>query len=151
MNDLKSILLVDDDKNDVALTLNALSAHKLANDTVVVGDGAEALDYLFRRGKYSQVPAGNPVVVLLDLKMPKVDGIEVLRTIKSAPELRTIPIVVMTSSREDQDLQTCYGLGVNAYVVKPVQFGDFLAQVKHLGVFWALINQPPPGSVAPRR
>src|SRR5512144_1764838 len=118
----KRILLAEDDPKDVELTINALGEHNLANDIQVVRDGAEALDYLYRRGEYAQEPDGNPVVILLDLKMPKIDGMQVLRQIKSDKNLQTIPVVILTSSRESRDLETCYQLGVNAYVVKPVQF-----------------------------
>jgi CheY-like chemotaxis protein len=113
---------------------------------LVVRDGAEALDYLYRRGAFAQEPDGNPIVILLDLKMPKVDGIQVLRQIKSDKDLQTIPVVILTSSRESRDMETCYQLGVNAYVVKPVKFADFVEAVREIGVFWALINEPPPNS-----
>ena len=146
MKTFKRILLAEDDLKDVELTINALNEHNLANDILVVRDGAEALDYLYRRGAFAQEPDGNPIVILLDLKMPKVDGIQVLRQIKSDKNLQTIPVVILTSSRESQDLQTCYQLGVNAYVVKPVKFSDFVEAVKEIGVFWALINEPPPNS-----
>ncbi len=147
MKMFKRILLAEDDPRDVELTINALSEHNLANDILVVRDGAEALDYLYRRGEFAQEPRGNPVVILLDLKMPKMDGIQVLRQIKTDKNLHTIPVVILTSSRESRDLETCYQLGVNAYVVKPVKFTDFVEAVKEIGVFWALINEPPPGSV----
>ena len=147
MKTFKRILLAEDDLKDVELTVNALNEHNLANDILVVRDGAEALDYLYRRGAFAQEPDGNPIVILLDLKMPKVDGIQVLRQIKSDKNLQTIPVVILTSSRESQDLQTCYQLGVNAYVVKPVKFSDFVEAVKEIGVFWALINEPPPNSI----
>ena len=140
---MKKILLVEDNANDVELTLTALSEYHLANDIDVVRDGEEALDYLFRRGKYSQ-RMNNPAVVLLDLKLPKVDGLEVLEQIKSDANLKTIPVVMLTSSREEQDLVRSYHLGVNAYVVKPVEFQEFLNALKELGLFWAVINQPPP-------
>jgi len=146
MKAFKRILLVEDDPKDVELTVSALSEHNLANDILVVRDGVEALDYLYRRGAFAQEPDGNPVVILLDLKMPRVDGIQVLKQIKSDKNLQTIPVVILTSSRESQDLQTCYQLGVNAYVVKPVKFTDFIEAVKEIGVFWALINEPPPNS-----
>jgi CheY-like chemotaxis protein len=146
MKTFKRILLAEDDLKDVELTVNALNEHNLANDILVVRDGAEALDYLYRRGAFAQEPEGNPIVILLDLKMPKMDGIQVLRQIKSDKNLQTIPVVILTSSRESQDLQTCYQLGVNAYVVKPVKFSDFIEAVKEIGVFWALINEPPPNS-----
>lgn len=140
---VKRILLAEDNANDVELTLAALTANRLANEVVVVRDGAEALDYLYRRGEYAQRPSGLPVLFLLDLKMPKVDGLDVLRTVKSDPALRTIPVVVLTSSREERDLVRSYDLGVNAYVVKPVAFPDFLDAVKTLGGFWAVLNEVP--------
>ena len=143
MNELRCILLAEDNPNDVELTLEALSAYNIANQVGVVSDGAEALDFLYRRGKYEGRTNGDPAVVLLDLKMPKVDGLEVLRIIKSDPGLKTIPVVVLTSSREETDLVRSYELGVNAYVVKPVSFQQFVESVRHLGVFWAIINEPP--------
>jgi CheY-like chemotaxis protein len=144
MAELKTILLAEDNPRDLELTIEALSEHNLANEVVVAHDGAEALDYLYRRGNYESRNPGNPVLVLLDIKMPKVDGLEVLRAIKSDPSMKMVPVVVLTSSREEQDLLKSYALGVNAYVVKPVRFKDFVEEVKHLGVFWALINEPPP-------
>ena len=129
------------------LTLDALAENHLANEVVVVRDGAEALDYLYRRGSYRLREEGNPVVVLLDLKMPKVDGLEVLRQIKQDERLRQVPVVMLTSSREESDLVASYRLGVNAYVVKPVEFSRFVEAVRRLGVFWAVINEAPPGSV----
>jgi CheY-like chemotaxis protein len=141
---LKRILLVEDDVHDVELTLEALAEHNLANEVVVASDGREALDYLYHLGNYAGRTNGNPVVLLLDLKMPKIDGMEVLRTIKGDETMKMLPIVVLTSSRESRDLEECYRLGVNAYVVKPVKFPDFLDAVRKLGVFWALINEPPP-------
>ncbi len=144
MEPLKRILLAEDDPKDVELTLEALGEHNLANEVVVAGDGREALDYLYRAGKYADRTNGNPVVLLLDLKMPKIDGMEVLRKIKGDESMKMLPVVVLTSSRESRDLEECYRLGVNAYVVKPVKFPDFLDAVKKLGVFWALINEPPP-------
>ena len=149
MNGLKRILLVEDNANDVALTLAALEETRLANEVVVVRDGQQALDYLHRQGEHASRPASHPAVVLLDLKLPKVDGIQVLSQVKAHPELRTIPIVMLTSSREERDLASSYGLGVNAYVVKPVVFDDFVFALKELGLFWAVINQPPPGSLPP--
>lgn len=146
---LKRILLVEDSLRDAELTLHALAANNLANEVLHLHDGAEALDYLYRRGEFSDRAKGNPAVVLLDLKMPKVDGLEVLRQIKGEPGFDTIPVVIMTSSREDRDLQAAYRLGVNAYVVKPMQFKDFVDAVKQVGAFWAVLNEPPPGS-APR-
>jgi CheY-like chemotaxis protein len=147
MNSLKSILLAEDSPQDVEMTLAALDEHNLANEVVVVNDGAEALDYLYRRGKFQGRLEGNPGVVLLDLKMPRVGGLEVLRTIKQDEALRAIPVVVLTSSREEQDLVSSYQLGVNSYVVKPVAFEAFVRAVKELGIFWALINEPPPGDI----
>lgn len=141
------ILLVEDDSYDVELTLSALAQNHLTNEVVVVRDGAEALDYLFRRGDYESRVAGNPMVVLLDLKLPKVDGLEVLEHIKSDPNLKTIPVVMLTSSREERDLVRSYNLGTNAYVVKPVDFPDFVEAIRTLGLFWALVNQPPPENV----
>src|SRR5437763_3826845 len=126
MAEVRHILLADDNANDVELTLAALRANRLANDVDVTRDGADALDYLLRRGKYSGRAPGNPALLLLDLKMPKVDGLEVLRHVKSDPDLKTIPVVVLTSSREERDLARSYNLGVNAYVVKPVAFNDFI-------------------------
>lgn len=149
MNELKAILLADDSPKDVELTLEALAEHNLANDVVVAEDGQEALDYLRRQGKFEGRAQGNPVVVLLDIKMPKVDGLEVLRSMRSDPAFKTTPVVMLTSSREERDLIESYKLGVNAYVVKPVHFSEFVASVKQLGAFWALINEPPPGSRKP--
>ncbi len=144
ITELRTILVAEDNANDMELTLEALRENRLANDIVVVRDGAEALDYLFKRHQYASRPGGNPAVILLDLKMPKVDGIEVLREIKSHPQLKTIPVVALTSSREESDLVRSYNLGVNAYVVKPVSFNEFIEAVKMLGGFWAVVNQPPP-------
>ena len=140
---VKRILLAEDSDRDAELTLNALAQHNLVNEIERVRDGAETLDYLYRRGQFSSRPNGNPAVVLLDLKMPKVDGLEVLRQIRSDPQLKLIPVVVMTSSREEQDVVRSYELGANAYVVKPVKFNEFVNAVKQVGVFWAIINQPP--------
>jgi CheY-like chemotaxis protein len=147
MTQLKRILLAEDNEHDVELTLDALAENRLANEVVVVRDGAEALDYLYRRGAYRLREEGNPVVLLLDLKMPKVDGLEVLRQIKQDDALRQMPVVMLTSSREENDLVQSYELGVNAYVVKPVEFSRFVQAVRELGVFWAMINEAPPGSV----
>jgi CheY-like chemotaxis protein len=140
------ILLAEDDPNDIELTLNALKDYNLANEVVVARDGAEALDFLLRRGQFSDRPLENPILILLDLKMPKVDGLEVLRQIKTNPELKQIPVVVLTSSREDKDIINSYNLGVNAYVVKPVVFDEFVEAVKQLGLFWVLVNEPPPST-----
>jgi CheY-like chemotaxis protein len=144
------ILLVEDDPHDVELTLSALAENHLTNEIVVVRDGEQALDYLYRRGAYESREAGNPVVILLDIKLPKVDGLEVLKRIKIDPDLKQIPVVMLTSSREEQDLVRSYDSGTNAYVVKPVGFHDFIQSLKEVGVFWAVINQPPPGSTAMR-
>jgi DNA-binding response OmpR family regulator len=143
---LKPILLVEDDPRDLELTLVALERSQLANDVVVVRDGAQALDYLRREGDHAGRAAGNPAVVLLDLKLPKVSGLEVLQQVRAAPELRSLPIVMLTSSHEETDVVQSYELGVNAYVVKPVEFKEFVAAIADLGVFWAVLNEPPPGS-----
>jgi CheY-like chemotaxis protein len=140
------ILLVEDDPNDVELTLSALRESHLANEVAVARDGEEALDFLYRRGAYTSREEGNPVVVLLDLKLPKVDGMEVLKRAKADPDLKTIPVVVLTSSREEQDLVRSYHSGTNAYVVKPVDFHEFVEAVKELGLFWTVVNHPPPRS-----
>jgi CheY-like chemotaxis protein len=145
--ELKRILLADDSPRDTELTLDALAQNNLANEVVTVRDGAEALDYLYRRGPFADRANGSPAVVLLDLKMPKVDGIDVLRQIKSDPQLKIIPVVVLTSSCEEQDLVNSYELGANAYIVKPVGFKEFVESVKQVGAFWAIFNEPPPGSV----
>lgn len=147
--ELKRILLVEDSANDVELVLAALAENHLANEVVVVRDGEEALDYLYRRGIFRLRMEGHPVVVLLDLKLPKVDGLEVLARLKSDPNLRMVPIVVLTSSREESDLTRAYDLGTNAYVVKPVDFHEFVDAIKGVGLFWAVVNQPPPGSLPP--
>ena len=138
------ILLVEDDPRDVELTLAALEEHHLASQVAVVDNGAEALDYLYRRGKFKMRAGGNPRVVLLDNKMPKVSGLEVLKTMKADEHLKMIPVVVLTSSRETPDVIESYQQGANAYVVKPVDFSDFMEAVKQLGIFWAVINEPPP-------
>ena len=142
---IKNILLVEDDSKDVELTLAALEENHLANRIVVLENGEEALDYLYERGKFEKRSGGNPIVVLLDNKMPKVNGLEVLKTIKADENLKLIPVVVLTSSRETPDLVEFYKHGVNAYVVKPVDFAEFMNVIKHLGIFWAAINEPPPG------
>lgn len=138
--------MVEDDPRDVELTLTALEDYNLANEVVVVRDGEEALHYLNCENEYAERSSGNPAVMLLDLKLPKVDGLEVLRQVKANDALRLIPVVVLTSSHEEKDLVTSYKLGVNAYVVKPVDFHQFVNAIKELGVFWAVINAPPPGS-----
>jgi CheY-like chemotaxis protein len=142
MSKLGYVLLVDDSENDVELTVRALSQYKLANEIVTVQDGAEALDFLYRRGAFASRANGDPIVVLLDIKMPKVDGLEVLRTMKGDPNLRPIPVVMLTSSREGPDVDECYRLGANAYVVKPVDFQQFSDAVKTIGKFWAVLNEP---------
>jgi CheY-like chemotaxis protein len=147
MAPLKRILLAEDNVHDVELTLSALEEHNLANEVIVVRDGAEALDYLYQRGKYAGHANGLPVVVLLDLKMPKVDGLQVLKQMRADPMLHHVPVVMITSSREEQDLLNSYQLGVNAYVVKPVDFQQFVASIKQVGFFWAIINEPPPGAL----
>ncbi len=144
VSEVRKILLVEDNANDVELTLAALNEYHLVNDVDVVRDGEEALDYLYKRGKYEGRITEAPAVVLLDLKLPKVDGLEVLEKIKADEDLKTVPVVMLTSSREEQDLVRSYQLGVNAYVVKPVEFGEFMNALKELGLFWAVINQLPP-------
>ena len=146
MSTLKPILIVEDNPNDLELTINALAKSKLANEVVVTRDGAEAADYLFRRNTYADRPVGNPAVVLLDLKLPKIDGLELLRMVREHAETGRTPIVLLTSSREERDVVEGYRLGVNAYVVKPVAFSAFVQAIQELGVFWAVINEPPPGS-----
>ena len=144
----KTVLLAEDNPNDVEMALAALSELQLANEVVVVNDGVEALDYLRRQGKFADRAGSNPIVVLLDLKMPKIDGLQVLREMKSDPQLNHIPVVILTSSREESDLVESYNLGVNGYVVKPVAFDQFLEAIKRIGLFWALTNEPPPGTIA---
>jgi CheY-like chemotaxis protein len=146
MPPLQRILLVDDSSRDTELAIIALSEYNLVNEIVALRDGAEALDYLYRRGPFTDRTSGQPAVILLDLKMPKVDGLEVLRQIKGDPKLKVIPVVVMTSSREERDVVESYNLSINAYVVKPVNFLDFVEAVKQIGAFWAVLNEPPPGS-----
>jgi len=144
---LGRILMVEDDPKDVELTLTALEEYNLGNEVIVTHDGEEALDYLYQRGKFQARTNGNPAVLLLDLKLPKVDGLEVLQQIKSDEKLKMIPVVVLTPSREERDMVASYKLGVNAYVVKPVDFHEFVNAIKELGVFWAIINEAPPGSI----
>jgi|SRR5580693_7457356 CheY-like chemotaxis protein len=147
METLGRILMVEDDPKDVELTLTALEEYNLANEVVVTHDGEEALDYLYCRGKFEGRSSDNPAVLLLDLKLPKVDGLEVLQQVKSDEKLRMIPVVVLTSSHEEKDVVASYKLGVNAYVVKPVDFHEFVNAIKELGIFWAVINAAPPGSI----
>ena len=139
--------MVEDDPKDVELTLTALEDYNLANEVVVAHDGEEALDYLYCRGRFANRSSDNPAVMLLDLKLPKIDGLEVLQQVKSDDKLKMIPIVVLTSSHEEKDMVTSYKLGVNAYVVKPVEFHEFVNAIKELGIFWAVINAAPPGSI----
>jgi CheY-like chemotaxis protein len=143
---LPEILIAEDNPNDVELTLEALAAHNLANNVTVARDGVEALDYLRREGRFTDRAPGDPAVLLLDIKMPRKDGIEVLREVRSDPALRRLPVVILTSSREEQDILASYDLGANAYVVKPVDFDSFMGAVESLGVFWALINERPPST-----
>jgi CheY-like chemotaxis protein len=145
--ELKRILLAEDNPKDVELALEALEQNNLANDVVVVRDGTEALDYLYRRGEFANRSEGHPAVVLLDLKMPKLDGIEVLRQLKRDAEMKVVPVVMLTSSREEQDLVSSYQLGANAYVVKPINFQQVIESIKQLGLFWAVVNEPPIGTV----
>jgi DNA-binding response OmpR family regulator len=147
MSELGRVLLVEDDPRDIELTMTALAEYNLANEVVVARDGQKALDYLYCRGEFGDRSNGNPAVMLLDLKLPKVDGLEVLQQIRSDQSLKLIPVVVLTSSREEKDMIRSYNLGVNAYVVKPVDFHEFVNAIKELGVFWAVINEPPPGSM----
>jgi CheY-like chemotaxis protein len=144
MAKIKRILLAEDNENDVELTLTALQECRLSNEVEVVHDGAEALDYIYQRGQFTDRGDGLPCVILLDLKMPKIDGLEVLRQIKSDATLRHIPVCMLTSSREEKDLVHSYDLGVNAFVVKPVDFEQFLKAIRALGMFWAIVNEPPP-------
>lgn len=147
MKCLGKILLVEDDPGDVEMIVEVLKKEaEVANEIIVARDGCEALDYLRREGAYARRPPGNPIVVLLDIKLPKLDGIEVLKRIKATEGLKMLPIVMLSSSRETSDLRESYRLGVNAYVVKPVKFEDFFAAVKAVGVFWAMLNETPPVS-----
>ena len=148
---LKPILLVEDDTRDLELTLVALERSQLANEVVVVRDGAEALDYLNREGAHGERSEGNPAVILLDLKLPKVNGLEVLKAVRGTEPLKSIPVVMLTSSQTESDVVQSYELGVNAYVVKPVDFHQFVAAIADLGVFWAVLNEPPPGSLRASR
>jgi CheY-like chemotaxis protein len=148
---LKPILLVEDDKRDLELTLIALERSQLANEVITLRDGAQALDYLLREGDHAERTEGNPAVILLDLKLPKVTGLEVLEAIKANPALRSVPVVMLTSSQEESDVLRSYQLGVNAYVVKPVAFDRFVSAISELGVFWAVLNEPPPGSLRTAR
>jgi CheY-like chemotaxis protein len=142
--DLRPILLVEDNPRDLELTLAALAKCQLANEIIITRDGAEALDYVYARGDYAARPSGDPAVILLDLKLPKIDGLEVLETLKRDGNFRQIPVVMLTSSREERDLVTSYEQGVNAFVVKPVDFNAFFEAIESLGMFWAILNEPPP-------
>jgi len=144
MKTLRTILLAEDNPNDAELTVLALSKLNLVNGVTVVNDGVEVMDYLRYEGKYKLREKANPAVLLLDIKMPRMDGIDVLREIRNDPALKSLPIVMLTSSREEPDLKICYELGVNAYVVKPVDFNEFMEVVKQLGIFWAVINEISP-------
>lgn len=148
---LKPILLVEDDKRDLELTLMALERSQLANEVITVRDGAQALAYLNQEGEFADRGTGNPAVILLDLKLPKVDGLEVLEQVRANPSLRSVPVVMLTSSQQESDVLRSYELGVNAYVVKPVDFKQFVSAIADLGVFWAVLNEPPPGSVKTAR
>ncbi len=148
---LKPILLVEDNPKDIELSLIALAKTQLTNEVVVARDGAEAMDYLHRAGDFADRPPGNPAVVLLDLKLPKIDGLQVLEQIKSSSDLQAIPVVILTSSREEKDLLQSYKTGANAYVVKPVRFKEFIAAIQELGMFWAVLNESPPGNLRPDR
>lgn len=144
---LKPILLVEDNPNDLELTLLALEKCKLVNEVSVTRDGEEALDYLHRRNRFADRASGNPTFILLDLKLPKIDGLEVLQQVRAHPELKNIPVVMLTAFKEDQDLLRSYDLGVNAYVVKPIRFQELIQAIADISVFWAMLNEPPPGSV----
>lgn len=148
---LKPILLVEDDPRDLELTLVALERSQLANEVIIVRDGEAALEYLTRSGDYAGRSEGNPAVILLDLKLPKVNGLEVLQTVRNTEPLRSVPVVMLTSSHEESDVLRSYQLGVNAYVVKPVEFKQFVEAIADLGIFWAVLNEPPPGSLRTRR
>lgn len=146
MYELKTILLAEDNPQDVELTIEALDKHNIANEVIAVRDGVEAMEFLNCEGKFINRKKGNPAVLLLDIKMPRMDGIEVLQAIRENEKLKTLPVVMLTSSREEPDLIKCYELGVNAYVVKPVDFKDFVEAVKHIGIFWAILNEQPPSN-----
>ena len=148
MMKLERILLAEDNLDDIELTLRVLAEYHLANKVDVVRDGVEAMDYLFRRGRFADRPPGNPALLLLDNKMPRADGLEVVRQVKADERLKTIPVVMLTSSREQGDLFKSYELGVNAYVIKPVDFYDFVNAVRELGGFWGIVNEPPPRSAS---
>jgi len=143
IKEVRPILLVEDNPHDLELTLTALAQCNFANEIIVVRDGAEALDYVFQQGDYAARPSGPPAVILLDLKLPKLDGLDVLARIKADSQLRQIPVVMLTSSREERDVVSSYRLGVNAFVVKPVEFGEFSEAIRSLGMFWAIVNHPP--------
>lgn len=146
MHELKTILIAEDNPQDLELTIEALTEHKIANEVIAVRDGVEAMEYLNCEGRYKNRKNENPAVLLLDIKMPRMDGIEVLEEIRKHERLKNLPVVMLTSSREEPDLKKCYNLGVNAYVVKPVDFRDFADAVKHIGIFWAIFNEQPPST-----
>lgn len=150
MSENKRILLAEDNNNDAELTLAALAEHRLAEEFEVFRDGSLILDYLYRRGDFAHRPPGNPAAIILDIKMPRVGGLDVLRVVKSDERFKAIPVVMLTSSREEGDVTSSYRLGANAYVVKPVDFTEFSAAIKHLGLFWSITNEPPPGSISRR-
>jgi CheY-like chemotaxis protein len=145
--EVKKILIVDDSSKDVELTIAALTEHNLANNIIVAEDGEEALDYLYKRGKFINYEKSNPAVILLDIKMPKMNGIEVLKHIRSKSEFKLIPVIMVTSSGEEKDLVDSYNLGANAYIVKPVDIVQFIEAIKVLGQFWAVINKQPSASI----
>lgn len=151
METLKPIVLVEDNPRDLELTLIALEEARLVNEVIVLRDGAEAIDYLSGQGKWEGRERGNPAVILLDIKLPKRNGLEVLQWIRSEPDMKNVPVVILTSSGEEPDVMRSYELGVNAYVIKPVRFEEFVKAVQQLGGFWAVLNEPPPGSVRPLR
>jgi CheY-like chemotaxis protein len=151
MADHKRILLAEDNTNDAELTLAALAEQRLADEIEVFPDGSEILDYLYRRGRFAERPSGNPAAIILDIKMPRVSGLDVLRIVKADEQLKTIPVVMLTSSREEGDLGTSYRLGANAYVVKPVSFAEFSSAIQQLGAFWCSTNEPPPGTILRRK
>ncbi len=148
MTELRPILLVEDSPRDLELTLEALKKTQLANEIVVARDGVEALDFLYSQGRFAGRNLPDPAVIMLDLKLPRIDGLEVLERVKNDADLRHLPVVMLTSSREERDLVRSYQLGVNAFVVKPVNFKEFYQAIQDLGIFWAILNEPPPAAGA---